>query len=453
MRTGSAEMTSYRDAASYLEEIPKFTKKTELSHTRRILERLGGPDDSLRFIHVAGTNGKGSVCAFLDAAFREAGYHTAMFTSPHLVRVNERFRIDGQDVSDDRFAAAFDEVMRAVRSLQAEDAAFEHPTYFETLFLMGMILFHDARPAPDVVILETGMGGRLDATNVIRHPALCVITSISLDHTQYLGSTIPGIAGEKAGIIKPGVPVIYDAGRSDASEVICARAAAVNSPAFPVSPDDIREIRLDERGTAFAVGGQIFHETVLFIPEIAEYQMMNAALAYTALQVWNRTQHGAEVSPEAVRSGFAKMTWPCRMETVLPRVVVDGAHNPDGVAQFIRTVQRFHRTAEITLLFGAVSDKNYDAMIREMAEGIRPERVVTTKIAGKREASEEIFAALFRQYGVKEVFSDPSPARAFEIAEALAGDGMLFCAGSLYLAGEIREEAMKIREKSRGNQR
>ena len=446
---------TYEEAVNYIEGIGKFASDTSLEHTDRLLDKLGHPENGKKIIHVAGTNGKGSVCAYLRAMLMEGGYRVGFFTSPHLVRINERFQIGTEEVDDDTFLWAFEKVKEAIDEFLREGGT--HPTYFETLFLMAALIFQKAET--DYIILEVGLGGRLDATNVIRHPLACIITSISLDHTEYLGDTTEKIAGEKAGIIKKGVPVIFDGNDRAAAAVIRRRAEEMGCPWYELTRDCCRPVSTTTEGIAFDFtwkdeknGGSA--ETYrLQIPQIAEYQMMNAALAYTALQVWNRTQHGAEVSPEAVRSGFAKMTWPCRMETVLPRVVVDGAHNPDGVAQFIRTVQRFHRTAEITLLFGAVSDKNYDAMIREMAEGIRPERVVTTKIAGKREASEEIFAALFRQYGVKEVFSDPSPARAFEIAEALAGDGMLFCAGSLYLAGEIREEAMKIREKSRGNQR
>jgi dihydrofolate synthase/folylpolyglutamate synthase len=448
-RSNEKQMTSYEDAVNYINDIPRFTKKTKVAHTRRILEELGNPDDRMKFIHVAGTNGKGSVCAYMDSIFREAGYHTGLFTSPHLVRTNERFKIDGKDVSDEKFAAAFDEVMAAVRRIQAEEPDFEHPTYFETLFLMGILIFRDARPKLDVVILETGMGGRLDATNVIRHPEYCVITSISLDHTQYLGNTIPEIAGEKAGIIKKGVPVIFDASSKEATPVFIGRAASVGAEYIPIDRKQISNIRIDRDGCTFDYADY----PDLHIRQIADYQVMNAVLAletvtrWNAEKSWNAEKKGKEISRECMYAGLEKMNWPCRMETVLPGVIIDGAHNPDGIAQFIRTAQRFHKNNEITLLFGAVSDKDYPSMIRELAEGIRPERVVTTEIAGSREISGEIFAELFRGCGVSEVYTDPSPERAFDKAHSIMGSGMLFCVGSLYLAGELRNYITQTNQK------
>lgn len=438
-------MLSYQEAASYISDIPKFTKKTSVAHTMKLLEQLGHPERSFRVIHVAGTNGKGSVCAYLESVLRTAGYRTGLFTSPHLVRVNERFRISGTDVTDEAFAAAFAAVMDAVREIQRVSADYEHPTYFETLFAMGMLIFRDA--AVEVAVLETGMGGRLDATNAVASPVLTVITSISMDHMQYLGNTIPEIAREKAGIIKPGIPVIYDANDPEAEKVIRSRAEELKSPAYRVDHEAVRETDAGEDGVTFEIDGQYLH-----IPQVASYQAINASVAWKTLQIWNGlaqtpAQDGKQpesgvrlrvISDEEIRLGFARMQWPCRMERVLPGVIIDGAHNADGIAQFIRTAARFHDRYEITLLYSSVSDKDYRTMIRELAEGIRPERVVTTRIAGTREVPEDIFAALFREMGVREVYAYPSPERAFEKACSIRGNGMLFCVGSLYLAGELR---------------
>ena len=187
---------NYREIVDYIEEIPKFTSK--------------------KVIHVAGTNGKGSVCAYLDSMLRAGGYKVGLFTSPHLVKINERFKINGEMISDERFVKAFEEVQKIIK--KAQEDGLDHPSYFETLFLMGMVVFKEANV--DYVVLETGLGGRLDATNTVDHPLACIITSISLDHVEYLGDTIGKIAGEKAGIIKPQVPVIYDGHQPEASEVI-----------------------------------------------------------------------------------------------------------------------------------------------------------------------------------------------------------------------------------------
>ena len=197
---------NYKEIVDYIEEIPKFTSKNPLEHTKNLLARLGNPQNDRKVIHVAGTNGKGSVCAYLDSMLRTGGYHVGLFTSPHLVKINERFKIDGVMVSDEQFVKAFEKVRTIIKEAQAD--GLDHPSYFETLFLMCMVIFQEAQV--EYVVLETGLGGRLDATNTVDKPLACIITSISKDHVEYLGDTITQIAGEKAGIIKPGVPVIYD---------------------------------------------------------------------------------------------------------------------------------------------------------------------------------------------------------------------------------------------------
>ena len=204
---------NYKEIVDYIEEIPKFTSKNPLDHTKELLKRLGNPQNTMKVIHVAGTNGKGSVCAYLDSMLRNGGYHVGLFTSPHLVKINERFKIDGVMVTDEEFIKAFETVREII--LQAQQDGLDHPSYFETLFLMCMVIFQ--KKQVDYVVLETGLGGRLDATNTVDRPLACIITSISKDHVEYLGNTIAEIAGEKAGIIKPGVPVIYDGKNPEAA--------------------------------------------------------------------------------------------------------------------------------------------------------------------------------------------------------------------------------------------
>ncbi len=196
---------TYDEAVAYIEELPKFTKKHSLDHVREFLRRLGNPASDRKIVHVAGTNGKGSVCAYLQAILMAEGKHTGFFTSPHLVSINERIRMDNIQIDNEAFLEAFGQVQGMAR--QMEEEGLGHPSYFEFLLGMGMTAF--ARTDVEYIILETGIGGRLDATNYIEHPALAVITSISLDHTDILGDTIEEIAAEKAGIIKPGVPVFF----------------------------------------------------------------------------------------------------------------------------------------------------------------------------------------------------------------------------------------------------
>ena len=246
-------MFTYEEAVQYIEDIPKFTKKNKLEHTRQCLDLLGSPDEGKKIIHVAGTNGKGSVCAFISTMLEEGGYKCGLFTSPHLVKINERFQINEVMVSDEIFLEAFCRVKKLADFL-VEKGDY-HPTYFEFLFLMGMLIF--AKEEVDYIVLETGLGGRLDATNSVRKPLACVITSISLDHVEYLGNTIPEIAGEKAGIIKPGVPVVFDGNNPEAAEVIRTRADSLEfnysgymlgwiyctNALYDVDPDAYEEVR------------------------------------------------------------------------------------------------------------------------------------------------------------------------------------------------------------------
>ena len=421
---------TYEEAVSYINDIPKFTKKTTLDHTRRILDVMGHPERDLKVIHVAGTNGKGSVCAYLNSMLMLGGYTCGLFTSPHLERINERFMINNVQISDDEFLEAFEEVMKACKVTM--DAGETHPTYFETIFLMGVWLFR--KHNVDYLILETGLGGRLDATNVTEHPLACIITSISRDHTEYLGETIPEIAAEKAGIIKPGVPVICDGKNEEAAAVITAKARELGSPAYVLTPASYELISTMKEGTffRFRFEGQ---EAELSVPSVAEYQMMNASLAYFAMKLL-AGEHG--IADEVLREGIRRTVWPCRMETVMEDVVIDGAHNEDGVARFVETVSHFGEEQEITLLFSAVADKRYPDMIRELCEGIRPARVVVTQIAGSREVSAERLAQIFRSYGCEDVTAVAAVGEAFDTALAKKGDGMLFCVGSLYLAGELK---------------
>ncbi|MBR2561888.1 MAG: bifunctional folylpolyglutamate synthase/dihydrofolate synthase [Eubacterium sp.] len=423
---------SYEEAVEYIGSIPKFTSKTSLAHTRQLLEILGNPQQDMKILHVAGTNGKGSVCAAMDVMLRAGGYTVGLFTSPHLIRINERFLINGMPADDEAFLKAFTQVMAASEQLMQKGDV--HPTYFETLFLMGILLFRDA--GADYVILEVGMGGRLDATNVIEKPMACVITSVSLDHTQYLGETIPEIAGEKAGIIKKGVPVVYDAFDPAVNRVIEKRAREIGSPTYPLSRARSRAVSVTEAGTEFLFEEDDGRQQKLRIPQIAAYQMVNAALAWYTLRILENKI----VLPQKVRiRALETLSWPCRMQKVAPGAFIDGAHNPDGIAAFIETVQALHTDRECTLLFSAVRDKRYEQMVRELAEGIRPERVVTTRIRDARAASEEELAGLFKQYGCPAVYTEADPGKAWDLALKLQGGGVLFCVGSLYLAGEILE--------------
>ena len=422
---------NYTEAVDYIETIPKFTVKHPPEHTRELLSRLGNPQEGIKIIHVAGTNGKGSVCAYLNAMLLAGGKKTGLFTSPHLVRINERFQINGEDVSDEQFLNAFLKVEKAAKEYEAEGEG--HPSYFETLFLMGMLIFKEA--GVEYLVMETGLGGRLDATNVVEKPLACIITSISRDHTEYLGDTLEAIAGEKAGIIKAGVPVIYDASQPGPASVIAAKAKEMGSPAWPMEPSFYEMKTQSREGITFTFAYPGGEKAELAIPYVAKYHMMNASLAFYTMHI---LQDVHDIPKNVLAEGLSKIKWPCRMEMAAPGVIIDGAHNEDGIAQFVSTAGYFAKENEITILFTAVADKHYHEMIGEICEGIHPSHVVATQIDGSRVVPAEVLAEDFRKAGCTDVCAEPEIGAAYEKALGKKGSGMLFCVGSLYLAGELK---------------
>ena len=422
---------TYQEAVAYIDETPKFTKKNTLDHTRAFLKRLGDPQEKMKILHVAGTNGKGSVCSFLASMLKAGGKRTGLFTSPHLVKINERFVVDEKDVSDEEFLEAFHTVMDCVEEMKEE--GYPHPTYFELLFLIGMKLFE--RAGVEYLVLETGLGGRLDATNSVAHPLVSVITSISLDHTEYLGDTVAAIAGEKAGIIKEGVPVVYDASCPESAEVIRRRAEELRAPAYPITPKMYKISKTTKKHIDFSIDSGYYDDIRLSISSVAEYQVKNAAEAVTAIRVIDR--EGA-FSDKVIRKGVEEMRWQGRMETVLPGVIIDGAHNEAGVEEFVKTARRLEADYPVTLLFAAVGDKDYRHMIETICRELRLERVIVTEVGGYRSVDVKVPEELFRQFGAKKVTAIPDVEEAFDEALREQGDGILFCVGSLYLVGNIK---------------
>lgn len=408
-------------AREYLLDIPFWTKKKNtLEQVRAFLEELGNPDEELQIIHVAGTNGKGSVCADLTSVLREAGYHVGTFVSPHLVDIRERFLLDGTPVAEGVFERSFQNVLSAVQIMTGR--GYCHPTFFEFVFLMAMVIFQEQKP--DYVILETGLGGRLDTTNVIRRPLGCVITSISLEHTQYLGDSIEKIASEKAGIIKKGIPVVYDANQPEASAVICKRAEEMASAAYGLDREDSY--------------GQVDFA--------APYQAMNAALAVKLLQVLEIPG----VDDQVIQRGLSSVCWKGRMQKIGPGIWLDGAHNPGGIQAFIEAVRKISGTdttgqGGLQLLFAAVSDKDYGQMIEMLCRGLPIDRVTVVHLNSDRGLEPAILKELFYKNGCSQVETYENVREALDAALRHKGEqDRLFAVGSLYLIGEI-EAALSCR--------
>lgn len=420
---------NYTEAVEYILSVPKFTKKNKMENTIELMERLGRPERGMKVIHVAGTNGKGSVCAFLSTMLVKGKKKTGLFTSPHLVKINERFQINNVPVEDEEFLKAYLKVQRAVEDMQKD--GFAHPTYFELLFAMAMVIFKEKRV--EYAVVETGLGGRLDATNMVENPVATVITSISLDHTEILGETIEEIATEKAGIIKPHVPVIYDGRCKEVEKVILARAKATDSPTYALYEGMYEILGNTEKSIDFSLDNGYSVHTRVTVPYLAHYQVINSALALLAMEVID-SGIPMEIRVQAVK----ETTWQGRMETVMPGVVFDGAHNADGVREFVRTVCRVQKDRSVTLLFSAVVEKDYEKMIRTICGQTEFAHVVVTEIAGERNVPAEKLAEVFRRYVKAPVEAVLQPADAFRRALEEKRDSMLFCVGSLYLVGELK---------------
>ena len=424
---------NYSEAVEYILSVPKFTAKNKMENTIELMERLGRPERNRKVIHVAGTNGKGSVCAFLSSILVKAGKRTGLFTSPHLIRINERFQIDNVPVGDEDFLSAYQKVAAAVAAMMKD--GFAHPTYFELLFAVAMVLFKEKEM--EYVVLETGLGGRLDATNMIENPTASVITSISLDHMEILGDTIEKVAFEKAGIIKPGVPVIYDGHCKEAEKVIKERAKELGSPVFGLQEEMYEILVNTEKSIDFSLNCGYYEHTGITVPYLAHYQVINSAMALLAIDVIDRQRQ----IPIPLRvQAIGETTWQGRMETVLPGVVFDGAHNADGVKEFVRTVRRVQNNHKVGLLFSAVVEKDYEKMIQNLCQETSFSFIVVTEIDNDRKISAEQLVQIFRTHTAAPVIGRPVISEAFEEAVRLKQDGILFCAGSLYLIGELKKE-------------
>lgn len=429
------ETFTYEEAAAYIEEIPKFTKKHTLEHTKTFLKRLGNPAADRKIVHVAGTNGKGSVCAYLQAILMAEGKRTGFFTSPHLVSVNERIRVDNIQIDNETFLKVFRKVLKIV--CQMVEDGIEHPSYFEFLFGMGMTAF--AETDVEYIILETGLGGRLDATNAIDNPALAIITSISLDHTAILGDTIEKIAGEKAGIIKPGVPVFFDGSSKKAAEVIKAKAAELGVSCREVTKNAYEIQEVHRKYIAFSRRSAYDKDVIFQVPMCGCYQAMNAELALEASEY---LLAGEEIHMDRWKEALAELHWEGRMERVGAHITVDGAHNPGAMEAFVESVKALDESerGEMVLLFSAVSDKKYDQMIEYLCENLDVKAYVVTQIEDERGVPAEELADVFRRYTDRPVYCKERLEDAVRTAMNERGEtGEIYCLGSLYLVGMMKK--------------
>lgn len=416
---------NYPDSVHFLYSLGNEIKTAKLGLDRMelVLDALGRPHAETSFVHVAGTNGKGSTCAMIEAALRMAGQHTGLFTSPHLAEPTERIRIDGQPISVAAFAELFDRVHAVVESLIKDGTLDAHTTYFETVTAMAMIAFAEARC--ERVVLEVGLGGRLDSTNVVT-PELCVITPVDFDHEAWLGRSLEGIAAEKAGILKAGVPAVVARQRPEAAHVIDQRAQVLSAPVSRLEGWRVSELELTARGSRFHLSGE--RELDIVCPLAGEHQVENAATAAVALT-------RLAVSDADIERGIASARWPGRLELLCehPEVIVDGAHNPAGARALAAYIDRFYADRKVTLIFGAMRDKAIDEIGGVLFP--RAHRLILTAPDQPRAAAPEALLPLVEHNDVR-VTAPLSEALA--LVRDADPDEVVFVTGSLFLVAEAR---------------
>lgn len=425
---------NYEEAVEYIEELPKFTKKHSLQHTRYFLEKLGNPGYDRKIIHVAGTNGKGSVCAYMQAVLGAEEKKVGFFTSPHLIKINERIQLNRSPVDDDTFYRVFFKTLGIVRMMQEE--GFEHPSYFEFLFGMGMMVFGESDV--EYIILETGLGGRLDATNAPENPLLTVITSVSLDHTEILGDTIDKIAYEKAGIIKENVPVFFDGSSREAAKVIRRIASERRAPCREITNHAYEIQEVSRNCIAFSRKNAYDKDITWYVPICGIYQVMNAEIVLQAIEYVLRD---IEIDWVKWMKAVFSVRWEGRMERIAPHLTVDGAHNLGALEAFVQSLYKLPKgDRELPVfIFSAVSDKKYEQMISYLCREIKAKAYIVTEIDDKRKVPVSKLSELFGKYTTAPVYERNRIEEVIQTAYEVRGDSEIYCLGSLYLVGAVKK--------------
>lgn len=419
-----------KEAIQYIHSNKWQANRPGLERIRALLSALGNPQNSVHCIHVAGTNGKGSVCAMLDSILRAAGHRVGLFTSPYIRRFHERMRADGVEITDEELADITEYVSPFAEAME------EKPTEFELITAIGFEFFR--RRGVKYVVLEVGLGGRLDPTNVIEDPILSIITDIDFDHTAQLGNTIQAIAAEKAGIIKNGRPCLFGGKDSSACRTIRSIAALRHAPFHTVDRTEFRTVEMTLDGTVF----NFQNYKGLRLPLLGAYQPFNTAIVLTALTILE--QNGLGGSEEDLRRGLENVRWPARFELLSrdPIVICDGGHNPQGVGAAVKSIEAYFPEQKVNVLVGVMKDKNYD----EMIELLRPVTAHAYAVCpdNPRALSAEALAEHFGSHRI--------PATSFASVEDAVSHAMedcrcegvpLVCLGSLYLYNEVADAVEK----------
>jgi dihydrofolate synthase / folylpolyglutamate synthase len=419
---------NYNEALEYIYGTQRFGSKLGLESVNRLLALMDNPHEKLKVIHVAGTNGKGSTSSIISKILQESGYKVGLYTSPELEVFNERVRINGENIPNEDVAEMTEFALSKIEIMLGE--GLDHPTEFEIVTAFAFEYF--LRKEVDVVVLEVGLGGRLDSTNVCSKPLVSVITPIDIDHTDFLGTTLTEIAGEKAGIIKENSVCVIHPQLKEAEDVIIKRCLDLNTK-LVIAPVDMIEItKVDEYGTTFMLNDHEYR-----IGLLGEHQTRNATVAITVANAL-RENYEFEIPVEAVENGLIKTTWPGRMEVIgrRPTVIIDGAHNLHGAKGLANGIKKLFAGRKIISVVGILADKDYRGILDEMMP--YSDEVIVTEPNNPRKMVAVELAEEIRQYG-KHPMIEPSIKDAIDRALVIAGaDDVILFFGSLYMIGDTR---------------
>lgn len=430
--------TPYTRSLSYIHSLLKFGTRPGLERVSALLDELGRPQDKLKFVHVAGTNGKGSFCTMMSEILKSAGYKTGLFTSPYVFDFRERIQINGEMISEEELCEITAEVKAAAEKQAVRDL---RPTEFEFITAAALKFFADKNC--DVVVLEVGLGGRLDSTNIIKTPLLSAIMSISLDHMAVLGDTVEEIAAEKSGIIKEnGVTVCFSRQDEKAEKIIRKTAEEKGNVYIKSSPEDIKVLSCDLSGTK-----AVYKDMEIFIPLIGEHQVYNAQTAVDAALALN--DRDLSISPENIIDGISKARIPARTELFgkNPLTILDGAHNREGVEALLSNLNKFLKGRKLTVIMGMMEDKEYEFAAQEISKLAK--NFTATLPSNPRAVSPKVLAEIAEK-NCSDVFICENPAEAYrKIYEKAQKDDIILVCGSLYLAGDVRGEIVSLNGESR----
>ncbi len=430
----------YSDAMEYLRNLTKFGMNFGLGRITELLRRLGDPHRKIKVIHVGGTNGKGSTTAMMASILRAAGYRVGTFTSPHLHSYTERYRINGRQVEPERVAALITMLRPHLDCMVRE--GFEHPTEFEVSTAMAFVYFLEE--SVDYLVLEVGLGGSIDSTNVVT-PLVSVITNVAMDHMDYLGHTLQDIARVKAGIIKPGVPVVTATSAPEALDIIKATCREKKCSLYEVGVDvKWTPVEHSLKGQYFDYTGLDRQVSGLFIPLIGGHQLVNACTAIVTLEALQRNGYVSKVDERAVRRGLSATDWPARLELIGddPPVLIDGAHNYDGACSLRCALDEYFPNRGVIMVLGMLGDKERAKVVAELAP--RAKCVIVTKPNSPRAGDWEQMAEEARRFTPRvDIIEDIGEAVRSGIALARPGD-LVCITGSLYMVADAREAVFKL---------